>query len=259
MTAPLSGRVALVTGASTGLGRALAVGLAQRGAHIVAAVEDDDPAVAKQTLRRLSGSDAIEALGVDRLSQPSVSALAERLRDRHDRLDLLVNVGGAVAAQHALTADGVERTLAGCYLSAFHLTTLLLEPLAEAAPSRVVNVVSRVHRGGHVDLDDLHGEHDYSPARAYAQAQLAMVLFTYELACRLDGLDITVNCVEPGLSAPARTVLKVATDPELEDVTAECFDRWGQQRRTSDASYDPGTAAGLWRASEDLIRVPMPV
>lgn len=259
MTAALHGRVALVTGVTSGIGRSVAVGLAQRGAHVVAMVEDDDPAVAKQTLRRLSDSDAVEALAVDRLSQASVGTLAARVRERHDRLDLLVNVGGPVHHHRELTPDGVERTFAANYLSAFHLTTLLLEPLAEAAPSRVVNVVSRVHHGGHVDLDDLQGEREHSPAGAYAQAQLALVLFTYELACRLDGLDITVNCVEPGLSAPARTVLKVATDPELDGVTAECFDRWGQQRRTSDESYDPGTAARLWRASEDLIRVPMPV
>ena len=260
MTASLHGRVALVTGATSGTGRQTAIGLARRGARVVAVARDPERgAVAKQTIRRLSGSDQVELLVCDLLSQRSVTQLAEAFRARHDRLDLLVNCASASFRYRGETEDRVERTFAVNYLSAFLLTTLLLEPLADAAPSRVVNVVSRAHRTGHVDLDDLHSVHGYSPSRAHGQAQLATVLFTYELACRLDGLGITVNCVEPPRAGSiARNVLRVATDPALEQVSAEFFDRWGVQRKTSDESYDPGIAASLWHASEDLIRVPAP-
>jgi NAD(P)-dependent dehydrogenase (short-subunit alcohol dehydrogenase family) len=286
MTASLAGRVALVTGATSGIGRQTAVELAARGATVVMVARDRQRgAVAKQTIRRMSGSEDVELLVCDLLSQKAVQGLAEDFRQRHDRLDILVNNAGAVYWQRGETEDGIERTLAVNYLSAFLLTTLLLEPLADAAPSRVVNVVSRAHRGGHVDFDDLQGAHDYQAATAYGQAKLALVLFTYELAARLDGLGITVNCVEPGraltridraqegiarlgwwLSLPlrvspraaARSVVKVATDPALDGISAEFFDRWGLQRKTSNESYDPGTATRLWRASEQLITLTMP-
>jgi len=272
----LQGKTALVTGAMSGIGKQTAIGLAKRGATVVLVARDRERgAVRKQEVRRISGSPQVELLVADLSTQRGVAGLAEAFRARWDDLSVLVNGIDARFEQRSVTEDGVERTLATNYLSAFLLTNLLREELRAGAPSRIVNVASRAHRGAHLDFDDLHSERDYSAQRAYAQSKLAMILFTYELASRLDS-GVTVNCVEPGavltprgatglarvggvLAAPLRRgrrgvrgLLHVATAPDLETVSAECFSPSGAERRTSNESYDPMVAAQLWEASEAL-------
>lgn len=276
----LAGKTALVTGATSGLGKQTAIGLAALGSTVVVVSRDRTRGrVVQQEVRRESGNHAVELLVADLSSQREVRALASGFRQRHDRLDLLVNGAGAQFAERGVTEDGLERTFAVNYLSAFQLTNLLLDELAAGAPSRVLNVVSRAHRGVHLDVDDLHREREYLPGRAYAQSKLATILWTYELASRLDGSGITVNCVEPGwvhtnlrrelrgwpkavhvLTAPfrrsarrgARSLLHVATAQELETVSAECFSKTGAEKRTSNETYDPALAAQLWEVSERL-------
>ncbi len=254
----LEGKIALVTGAGSGIGKQTAIGLAKRGATVVLVAGDRERgAVLKQEVRRISGSDAVELLVADLSSQRGVHQLAEDFRARWDRLSVLVNDAGGLFRERQLTVDGIERTFAVNYLSAFQLTNLLTDELCAGAPSRVVNVASRAHRSAHLDFDDLQSEHDYSPQRAYAQAKLATILFTYELASRFDGSGVTVNCVEPRRTARrgARSLVHVAAAPDLETVSAECFSPSGGEKRTSSETYDPAVAAELWEASEALLGV----
>lgn len=274
MEPSLRGKTALVTGTDASIGKQTAIGLAELGAAVVlVAPAGAQSAVMKQEVRRESGSEAVEVLDGDVAVQRDVHHVAEEFRARHDRLDLLVHTACARYDQREVTEDGVERTLATNYLSAFLLTSLLLDELRAGAPSRVLTVTSRAHRHVSLDFDDLQGERDYAGPKAYAQAKLATILWTYELAGRLDGSGVTVNCVAPATSetergatrAPtfsswgahraARGLLRVAAAPDLEQVSAECFSRRGAEKRTSADTYDPAIAASLWEATERLVGV----
>jgi NAD(P)-dependent dehydrogenase (short-subunit alcohol dehydrogenase family) len=258
----LGGKTALLTGATSGIGKRTAIGLGALGATVVVVARDRERGrIVQQEIRRESGNDAVELLVADLTAQRNVRALAAEFRERHDRLHLLVHATGARFGARGLTEDRLERTFALNYLAAFQLTNLLLDELRAGAPSRVLNVVSRVPRGVHLDLDDLQGERDYVPARAHAQSTLATILWTYELASRLDGTGVTVNCVEQGRRRSrraARTLLRVATAPELEAVSAECFSTSGVEKRTRNETYDPALAAQLWEASERLVGALVP-
>lgn len=278
METSLQGRTALVTGADTGAGKRTAIGLAKLGATVVLVAPDRGHGmVLRQEVRRESGSEAVELLTGDLSVQRDVHHVAEGFRERHNRLDLLILGTRAQYAQREVTEDGIERTFATNYLSAFLLTCLLLDELRAAAPSRVVTVASRAHRQVSLDFDDVQSERDYACSRAFGQSQLATILFTYELASRLDGTGVTVNCVEPvvtggsnrlprplrllrkpfSLSArrAARSLVRVAAAPELETVSAEYFSPRGSEKRTSPETYDPAIAAQLWEESERLVGV----
>lgn len=276
----LEGRTALVTCASFGVGKQTAIGLAELGATVVGVADDRErAAVLTQEIRRVSNHRDVEVLAGDMASLGSVHDLVDEFGKRHNRLHVLVNTAGGVFSDHALTSDGVERTFTVNYLSTFLLTNLLADVLRASAPARIVNVCGSSHRSGHLDFHDLQGEHLYRPSRACAQAQLASVVFTYELASRLDGSGVTVNCVEPGSVDPvldggahgalrastvvrkpftrsprrgASSVIKVAADPGLERVSAEFFNKSGVEAKTSDESYDPAVAQQLWKVSEQL-------
>jgi NAD(P)-dependent dehydrogenase (short-subunit alcohol dehydrogenase family) len=269
----LRGKTALVTGTQAGIGKQTAIDLAELGAAVVlVAPAGAQSAVVKQEVSRESGSEAVDVLDGDLAVQRDVHYVAEQFRARHDRLDLLVHTACARYEQREVTEDGVERTLATNFLSTFLLTSLLLDELRAGAPSRVLTVSSSAHRHVSLDFDDLQGERAYDASRAYAQSKLATILFTYELAGRLDGSGVTVNCVTPGTAGtergstrPAtfswgarrasRALLRVAAAPDLETVSAECFSRRGAEKRTSADTYDPAIAASLWEATERLVGV----
>lgn len=264
METSLHGKTALVTGADSRVGKRTAIGLAQLGAGVVLVAPDAERGkVLKQEVRRESGSDAVELLEGDVAIQRDVHRIAEGFRARNDRLHLLVHAASTRCDTRTVTEDGIEQTFATNYLSAFLLTTLLLDELRAGAPSRVVTVASPAHRHASLDFDDLQSERDYSASRAFAQSKLATILYTYELAGRLDGSGVTVNCVEPGERRlplardrrRARSLVRIATNPELERVSAEYFSRRGSAKRTSAETYDPAIAAQLWEASERLVGV----
>ena len=141
----------------------------------------------------------VDAFVADLSSQSQVQLLAYEVLDTLPRLDVLVNnVGGYWNTRH-VTADGLEHTFALNHLAPFLLTNLLLDRLTESEQARVVTVASNAHAQGRIDFDDLQGERDYSGARAYNQSKLANVLFTYELARRLQGSSVTANALHPGL------------------------------------------------------------
>src|SRR5438132_4847094 len=193
-------RVFVVTGANSGIGKATALGLARPGGTVVMACRNADPSeAARQDIVRQSGNAHVAVMIVDLASEASTRAFAKEFQRRYPRLDALVNNAGVYMSRREVTADGLERTFEVNYLSGFLLTQLLLELLKKSAPSRVVNVSSSAHRGGRIRFDDLQGEGRYGGFRAYGQSKLAQVLFTQELARRLEGTGVTVNACHPGV------------------------------------------------------------
>ena len=273
----------LVTGASRGIGKATALGLARMGAHVAIVGRDRERTEAAARDIRDAAGVAVDVLIADLSSQAEVRRIAAEALQRLPRIDVLINnVGGYWNSRH-VTADGLERTFAVNHLAPFLLTNLLLGRLTQSAPARVVTVSSNAHRTGRIDFDDLQGERSYSGSRAYDQSKLANVLFAYELARRLRGTGVTSNALHPGvvrtsfgaddpagvqkfvvpllrpfMKSPARgaaTSIRLATAPELEGVTGGFFMN-GRRTRSSKASYDESDAARLWRVSAELVGLP---
>ena len=191
----MAGRTCLVTGATSGIGKATAAGLARLGADLVLVARDrakGEATVAE--LQAATGNPRIELLVADLASQASIRQLAEEYRRGHDRLHVLVNNAGGYWATRHTTVDGLELTFAVNHLAYFLLTNLLLDLLRASAPARIVNVTSGAQAVGGIHFDDLQFERRYRGQAAYNQSKLANVLFTYELARRLEGSGVTVNC-----------------------------------------------------------------
>jgi NAD(P)-dependent dehydrogenase (short-subunit alcohol dehydrogenase family) len=277
---PMAGRTVLVTGGTGGIGRATALGLATMGAHLAIIGRDRGRAEGVAREIRAAGGGQVDVLVADVSSQSEVRRLADHVLQRLSRIDVLVNnVGGYWNTRH-VTADGLERTFALNHLAPFLLTNLLLDRLKQSAPARVVTVSSNAQAMGRIDFDDLQGERSYSGARAYNQSKLANVLFTYELARRLQGTSVTANALHPGvvrtsfgaedpgraqrlfvpfmlpfMKAPtqgAATSIHVASAPDLEQVTGRFFAN-SKPKRSSKRSYDEAAAARLWQLSADLV------
>jgi NAD(P)-dependent dehydrogenase (short-subunit alcohol dehydrogenase family) len=253
---PLQEQTILVTGSTDGLGRRVAEELAQRGASVL--VHGRDPAKVERTAGEIGAARGLTA---------DLSDLKEvrRLADEIDRLDTLVNNAGVIVAERTESADGNELTFAVNHLSHFLLTNLLIDKLRE--PARVVNVSSLGQAP--LDFDDLQYERGYQAYPAYAKSKLAQVLFTHELAERLDGRDITVNAVHPAtmmdtnmvrgaLGTPrssveegVEAVLRLVADPDVDGTTGAFFD--GTREAAADPqAYDADARARLWEESERL-------
>jgi NAD(P)-dependent dehydrogenase (short-subunit alcohol dehydrogenase family) len=195
----MQGKVCLVTGATSGIGQITARELARLGARVI--IVGRSPEKTEATLRQIregTGATAIESMITDLSSQAGVRQLAEQVRARCDRLDVLVNNAGAMFLKPVESVDGIEMTLALNHLSYFLLTNLLLPLLEASAPSRIVTVASDAHKGVSLDFDDLQGKKKYGGWRAYQRSKLANILFTNELARRLDGTKVTANSLHPG-------------------------------------------------------------
>jgi NAD(P)-dependent dehydrogenase (short-subunit alcohol dehydrogenase family) len=276
---PMTGRTVLVTGGSGGIGRATALGLAAMGAHL--AITGRDRGRTEDAAReiRTAGSGQVDVFVADLSSQSQVRRLAGEVLQSLSRIDVLVNNAGGYWNTRHVTADGLERTFAINHLAPFLLTNLLLDRLKNSAPARVVTVSSNVQANGRIDFEDLQGERSYSGARAYNQSKLANVLFTYELARRLQATLVTANALHPGvvrtafgtedpgglqrlfipfvrpfMKAPGRgaaTSIHLVSAPDLEQVTGRYF-ATSKPRRSSRRSYDQAAAARLWQLSADL-------
>jgi retinol dehydrogenase 14 len=280
-TRPMAGKAVLITGGTSGIGRATAIGLAELGAGVAITGRDlGRVEAAAVEIRLATGNSAIQAFGADLSSQAEVRRLAAQVLDAYPRLDVLVNnVGGFWATRH-VTADGLERTFALNHLAAFLLTDLLLDRLKASAPARVVTVSSGAQSLGAIDFDDLQGERRYSGQTAYNQSKLASVIFTYELARRLKGTGVTATALHPGVVStgfgaedPSRifklivpfyrpfmktprqgaaTSIYLASSPEVSGVTGQYFDR-RRPKPSNKASYDLAAATRLWQVSADLV------
>jgi NAD(P)-dependent dehydrogenase (short-subunit alcohol dehydrogenase family) len=280
---PMAGTTVLVTGATSGIGKATALGLATMGAHL--AITGRNPQRTESAAReiRAAGGEQVDVFVADLSSQAEVRRLATEILQQLPRINVLVNnVGGYWDSRH-VTADGLEHTFALNHLAPFLLTNLLLERLKQSAPARVVTVASHAQAMGRMDFDDLQGERSYSGARAYNQSKLANVMFTYELAGRLRGTSVTANALHPGvvrtafgaedpagfqrllipflrpfLKTPAQgaaTSIHVASAPDIEPVSGGYFAN-GKPKQSSKRSYDEAAAGRLWQVSADLVGLP---
>jgi retinol dehydrogenase 14 len=196
-------KVCLITGATSGIGKATAMGLARMGASVVMVGRDrgrGEAALAE--VKGKSANASVDLMLADLSSQEDIRRLADEFKEAYPRLDVLVNNAGVIRSRRIRTADGIEMTFAVNHLAYFLLTNLLLDVLKASAPSRIVNVASGEQRNGTIDFDDLQGEMGYKGAKAYSQSKLATVLFTYELARKLEGTGVSANCLHPGVVGP---------------------------------------------------------
>lgn len=283
-TTYMQGKICLVTGANSGIGKATALGLAQQGATVVMVSRDAAKgAAARDELIAKSGNSAIELLLADLSSQQAIRQLAEDFKQRYAQLHVLINNAGGFYAKRRETPDGLEMTFAVNYLAPFLLTNLLLDTLKASAPARIVNVSSAAQQSNFIDMDDLQATARYSGWRAYGQSKLAEVLFTYELARRLQGTGVTANCLHPGFVASnfgqsnanpvmrtmmklifsnmgisteegAKTSLYLASSPDIEGVTGKYFVK-SIPKRSAPLTYDESLQRELWEKSEQMVRL----
>src|SRR5690606_3824451 len=236
-----------------------------------------------KAIHQVSGNHNIEALIADLSAQAQVRELAAAIQRKYDHLDVLVNNAGGVFLKREQSADGIEMTWALNHLSYFLLTNLLLDTLKRAPAARIVNVASNSHTSGTINFDDLQFTKQRSLMAAYPQSKLANVMFTYELARRLNGTNVTANALHPGfvgtnfgsnngvwlkvgigllkpfILSPeqgARTSIYLASSPEVEGVTGQYFVKC-KPRRSSRASYDEAAQRRLWRISEEMVGLPV--
>jgi len=275
----MHGRICVITGATSGIGRATAIALAEMGATLVLVCRDRQrgeetlAAIAAQTGRH----DASLVLG-DLAAQRDVRRIATELLEGDRPLHVLINNAGVVNLQRTVTADGIESSFAVNHLAPFLLTNLLLDRLRRSAPARVVTVSSEAHRFGSLDFDDLGNERRYRFMRVYGQTKLANILFTVELARRTAGSGVTANSAHPGAVATglgknngawarvlvallrpffrtpergAATSVHLASSPAVEGVTGRYFVDC-REKRPSSAAQDPDAARRLWDVSARL-------
>ncbi|KAL0977990.1 hypothetical protein UPYG_G00164380 [Umbra pygmaea] len=199
-TARLDGKTVLITGANTGIGKETAVDMARRGARVLIACRDQVRAdAAAEEVRRRSGNGNVVVKQLDLASLQSVRDLAEDVQRTEDRLDILINNAGIMMCPKWKTADGFEMQFGVNHLGHFLLTHCLLDLLKRSAPSRIVNVSSLAHERGKIYFDDINLDQDYCPKKSYGQSKLANVLFSRELANRLQGTGVTVYSLHPGV------------------------------------------------------------
>lgn len=279
-----NGKICMVTGANSGVGKYTALGLAKMGASVVMVCRDKGRGEAAQKeIIEASQNKNVELMLCDLSSQKAIRGLAESFKKEYKNLHVLVNNAGLMLGKRVLTEDRYEYTFAVNHLAYFLLTHLLLDMLKESAPSRIVNVSSMGHRFASIYFDDLQCEKKYSDMRAYNQSKLANIMFTYELARRLDGTGVTANCLHPGGvatnfgndSSPifrfllsvgkktfffispekgAQTSVYLASSPDVEGVSGKYFDNC-REKNSSRRSYNVDAQKRLWSISAELTSI----
>ncbi len=284
MATSMQGKICLITGATNGIGKSTAMGLARMGATVVivgrnaektARTVDEIQPVARQ------GGGKVDSLLADLSSQQQVRQLAEDFKRRYSRLHVLINNAGGWFEKREVTADGLEMNFGYNHLAYFLLTNLLLDTLIASAPARIVNVTSQMYKGGKIDFSDLQSERSYGRAKTYSNSKLANVLFTLELARRLEGTGVTANMVHPGMvnsgfyinehnsdvtskvmgalmplmmpssDKGAETPIYLASSAAVEGVTGKYFASSKPVPLSANAS-DMETARKLWDVSAEL-------
>ncbi len=278
----MNGKICLITGATSGIGKVTALELARMGATVV--VAGRSPQRCADTvahIQTVTGNPAVESLVADLSSQAEIHRLASEFKQRFPRLDVLVNNAGAFFMKRETTVDGIEMTWALNHLSYFLLTHLLLDILKNSAPARIINVASDAHQGGQINFQDLQGSRRYQGFSAYAQSKLANIMFTYELARRLEGSGVTANTLHPGFvatdfaknnSLPVRlgmslmhlfalkpeegvqSSIYLAASHEVEGVTGKYYIKC-RPVASSPGSYDLEAARRLWEISEKMVGI----
>jgi NAD(P)-dependent dehydrogenase (short-subunit alcohol dehydrogenase family) len=287
----MKGKICIVTGSNSGIGKETALGLAKMGAHVVMVVRNQERGEkARLEIAKQAGNN-IDLMMCDLSSMDSIGRFAQEFRSKYSRLDVLVNNAGAMFNKREVTSEGFERTLAVNYLGPFLLTHELLGLLKSSAPSRIINVSSGLAKNGKVDLDDLQSEKNYRGTKAYSQVRapvyantkLMVMMFTYELARRLKGTGVTANVLMPGFVATnlgknsgslssslmfkmvrpmqvsakkgAETSVYLASSDDVKDITGKCFAK-KKEVMTCLESYDEELQKRLWKKTESMLGLP---
>ncbi len=272
-------KVVMVTGANSGIGKAASLALAKMGATVVMVARNKERGeVARSEIIRESKNNSVDLLLADLSSLESVRQLAAEFQKKYSTLQVLINNAGLFNQRRHVTTDGHENTFATNYLAPFLLTNLQLDLLKASAPSRIINVSSVGHYNGHINFDDLNLEKEYGGWKAYGQSKLALVLFTHELAKKLQGTGVTVNSVHPGTVATniwtrplgpagfimalpklfmkspergAETIVYLASSPDAISLNGEYLEKL-KVKKSSAESYDEEIAQRLWDVSAKL-------
>lgn len=276
----MQGKTVIVTGATSGIGMITARELARKGARTVIISRNQQKCVTvAEQIKGQTGNQQVEYIVADLSTKAGVSQAAYEFKKGHSRLDVLVNNAGAIFMERKISPEGIEMTLALNHLNYFHLTMLLLDVLKSSAPARIINVSSDAHRGQKIDFDDLQSEKSYSGFTAYGRSKMMNVLFTYELARRLNGSNVTVNAMHPGFVATdfaknnggvmemgmkvvnlfarkpekgAETAIYLASSREVDGVTSSYFHDM-RQVESDTSTYKKADAERLWNASLELM------
>jgi NAD(P)-dependent dehydrogenase (short-subunit alcohol dehydrogenase family) len=285
----MKGKICIITGSNSGIGKETAIGLAEMGATIVMVVRNQERGERARTeIVKQTGNNSVILMICDLSSMSSIRHFAEEFKKKYDRLDALINNAGASFSKREVTSEGFERNFAVNYLGPFLLTHELLDLLKSSAPSRIINVSSGLAKNGKVDLDGLQSEKKYagtkfySPSRApaYDNAKLMLMMFNYELARRLKGSGVTVNVLMPGFTATnlgkssgslssyimfkmvrpmqqsakkgAETSIYLASSDDIKDITGKCFAK-KKEAKTCPASYDEELQKLLWNKTESVL------
>ena len=280
----MNGRVCLVTGGNNGIGKETAVGLAGMGATVIIVSRNTGKGeAALADIKERSGNDSVTLMVADFASLAAVRGLAKDFQGRHKELHVLVNNAGGFNSARSETEDGYEVTFGVNHLAPFLLTQLLLDLLKSSAPSRVINVSAGAHSRASMNFDDLNAEEKYGGLSAYGQSKLANVLFTNELARRLEGTGVTANSLHPGVvktgfgrnsggvmsfgikiahavggvfflspEQGAETSVYLASSPDVASASGQYYAK-KKAVPSNDESNDPAIAKRLWQVSEELV------
>ncbi|XP_037550959.1 retinol dehydrogenase 14-like isoform X1 [Nematolebias whitei] len=283
----MNGKTVIVTGANSGIGKATAAGIVKLQGRVIMACRDPDRAEeAARDIRQQTGADSAQVAvkHLDLASLKSVQTFCENIIKEEPRLDVLINNAGIFQCPYTRTEDGFEMQFGVNHLGHFLLTHLLLDLLKSSAPSRIVVVSSKLYKHGEINFEDLNSEQFYDKALAYSRSKLANLLFTHELARRLEGSGVTVNALTPGivrtnlgrhvhvpaLAKPlfnllswglfkspeegARTSVYLASSPDVEGVQGKCF-AGCQPQVLLDKATSQDLASKLWDISEVMVGI----
>ncbi|HVO66928.1 MAG TPA: SDR family NAD(P)-dependent oxidoreductase [Syntrophales bacterium] len=276
-------KICLITGATSGIGKAAALKLAKLGASLVLIGRNADKGrIICDQIKKETNNKKIEFYKLDLSLMKEVSKSAKRIKSDYEHIDILINNAGARFLDHIISKEGIEQTLAVNHLSHFLLTNLLINTLKKSSAATIVNISSGVHYSGNGIIENITNRNEYDGRRQYANSKLANVLFTYELADRLKNIKVTANAVDPGgvatnfarnnglinwlkhriyylmkgnLLTPeqgAETIIYLATSPSVEGITGKYF-KDKKAIKSSSISYDLNMARKLWEASEKII------
>ena len=271
----MKGKICMITGANSGIGKATALGLAKMGATIIMVCRNKDRGEkALEDIKKEVENGTVDLMIADLSTQKAIHQLVKEFKERYQFLHVLINNAGVNLSRCVLTEDGIETTFAVNYLAQYLLSNLLLDVLQASSPARIVNVASSV-LAKNIDFENLNGEKHYRQLNAYGQSKLAVILFTYELSRRIEGTGVTVNCLHPGyvktnmiknfrkfvkyfypliglfMKKPkkgAKTSIYLASSSEVEGVSGKYFKK-RKEVESMNAVYDEEIAKRLWDVS----------
>lgn len=276
----MEGKICIITGANSGIGKATAIGLAKMDATIVMMSRNKDRGEeAQKEIIGFTGNKKVDLILCDLSSQESIRKFVSEFKNKYQKLHVLINNAGVMLSKRLISVDGFEMNFGVNYLAPFLLTNLLLDVLKKSTPSRIINVSSAAHKMAKMDFDDLQSEKKkYTLFKIYGASKLALMLFSYELSRRLEGTSVTVNSLHPGVvntnlgqdqssfskgfaklffkkpEKGAETSIYLASSQEVEGITGKYFAK-KQQKQSSKESYNEDYAKRLWELSTEMTQL----